>query len=246
MSPEEIRLTDVHRLLFGQAPVAFLLEVVLRSVFTYVVLLVTARLMGKRVAGQMSVMELTVMVTLGAAIGVPLQAPDRGILPAVLILLVAVAYQRGLNLWSFNSRRVELTIQGDSSTIVRDGCLDLGAMRRNVVSRERLFALLRQHGLVHLGQVRRAYLEADGHFSVYPTSDPSPGLCLVPQIDLDAFQKQFGVRDQHACRSCGNVVTRPDSPPDACGRCGSHRWSSAVRLTAFDRFASDASTDAAF
>lgn len=46
--------------------------------------------MGKRVAGQLSLSELAIIVTLGAAIGVPIQAADRGMLPAFVLLIVAV------------------------------------------------------------------------------------------------------------------------------------------------------------
>ena len=229
MKPDEIHLTDWHRLLVGQAPWAFLVEVLARAVVTYVILLVAMRLMGKRVAGQMSALELTIVVTLGAAIGVPLQAPDRGMVPAVVILLVAVVYQRGLNFWAFKSRKAELAFQGDVSLIVKEGCLDLGEMCAAVLSRERLFSVLRQQGLVHLGQVKRAYLEADGHFSIYRQDDPPPGLSLIPAADAALFEEQFRVPDRHACRSCGAVVHDGGWREARCPRCGEQSWSPAVR-----------------
>ncbi|MBV8483880.1 MAG: hypothetical protein JO077_13570 [Verrucomicrobia bacterium] len=40
--------------------------------------------MGRRVASQMTISELAVVVTLGAAIGVPLQAPEQGVLARYL------------------------------------------------------------------------------------------------------------------------------------------------------------------
>ena len=146
MDPQQLHPFDLHRLLIGHNPTWFLLEVGYRAVVTYVILWGAMRLMGKRVAGQMSALELTIVVTLGAAIGVPLQAPERGMVGAVVILLVAIVYQRGLNFWAFKSRKAELTLQGDVSTIVSDGCLDLPAMRAAVLSRERLFSALRQAG----------------------------------------------------------------------------------------------------
>jgi uncharacterized membrane protein YcaP (DUF421 family) len=152
-------------------------EVIARSIFTYVVLLVAARHIGKRVAGQMSVMKLTIMVTLGADIVVPLQAPDRGILPAVLILGVAIVYQRGLTLWSFENRWAELTIQRDVTTVVQDGCLDLGAMRRTVLSRESLFAILRQRGLKPRAGAAGV---PEGRGALQPLPGPRPAAGPVP------------------------------------------------------------------
>ncbi|MDB5326541.1 MAG: hypothetical protein JWM57_2110 [Phycisphaerales bacterium] len=235
MKPDQIHLTDWYRLLFGQAPLTFMIEVAGRAIVTYVILLVAMRLMGKRVAGQMSAMEITIIVTLGAAIGVPLQAPDRGILPAIVILGIAIIYQRGLNFLAFCSRRAEVTLQGDVVTMVSEGRLDLDVMRQSVMSRERLFSALRQAGLVHLGQVKRCYLEADGHFSIYRDQDPVPGLCLMPSCDMKLFERQFRVPEAFACRSCGAVLRDEGKRPGPCPNCNNDDWAPAVQTTEVGR-----------
>jgi hypothetical protein len=51
-------LFDVHRLLVGQAPGAFLAELFVRGVVIYVILVALPRLTGKRVAGQLSITDL--------------------------------------------------------------------------------------------------------------------------------------------------------------------------------------------
>jgi uncharacterized membrane protein YcaP (DUF421 family) len=105
MQPEQIQPFELKRLLIGQTPALFLLEIAVRAVVTYLILLVATRAMGKRVAGQMSVLELTIIVTLGAAIGVPLETPERGMLAAVVVLAIAVGYQWLVGLTTFKSRR---------------------------------------------------------------------------------------------------------------------------------------------
>src|SRR4051794_35116080 len=106
-------------------------------------LLVAMRLMGKRIGAQLTQSELAVVVSLGAAIGVPMQVPDRGMLPAILILAIAVGIQRGLNQLAARRRRVELITQGDVITLVEDGRMLLDNMRTTAMSRERLFSVLR-------------------------------------------------------------------------------------------------------
>jgi hypothetical protein len=95
MQQQQISLADWQRLLMGDAPWVFLLELLVRAVVVYLLLLLFMRWMGKRVAGQMSTTELAIILSLGAAIGLPLQAPDKGLLPAVAVLLVAVAFTGG-------------------------------------------------------------------------------------------------------------------------------------------------------
>ena len=50
----ENAVSAVHRILIGENPWSFLLEVSLRSAVIYAVLFVTMRLMGKRMAAQLS------------------------------------------------------------------------------------------------------------------------------------------------------------------------------------------------
>jgi uncharacterized membrane protein YcaP (DUF421 family) len=214
---------DPRRLLIGKTPPLFLLEIVLRAVFVYVVLLIAIRLMGKRVAGQLSLSELAVIVTLGAAIGVPIEVPEHGMLPAAIVLAVAIAYQRGIGLLSFRHRRVELLTQGDLIVLIRDGVLNLPAMRKSGLSRERLSAALRERGIEHLGEVRRMYFETSGAFSIYPADNPRPGLSIVPP-EHPGLQRQ---QDLAACLSCGTVVDQ-DRRSDKCASCGAQGWGEVV------------------
>jgi uncharacterized membrane protein YcaP (DUF421 family) len=87
MKKDEIHLEDIQRILFGQAPPQFLLEVFIRTVVIYISLLFIVRLLGKRMSGQLTIMEMAVMLTLGAIVSVPMQMPDRGLLQGALLLL---------------------------------------------------------------------------------------------------------------------------------------------------------------
>ncbi len=80
MEKREIKLDDTGRILFGEAPAEFLLEVLIRTLIIYVALLVTVRLMGKRMVGQLTISEMSVMLTLGAIVSPGMQAPATRLL----------------------------------------------------------------------------------------------------------------------------------------------------------------------
>src|ERR1700712_4165791 len=107
MKKEEIHIDDVKRILFGQAPPAFLLEVLIRTLIIFVFLLFVVRWLGKRMSGQLTIMEMTVMLTLGAIVSVAMQIPDRGILLSMLVLLVTLTFHLGLGKLGFKSARIE-------------------------------------------------------------------------------------------------------------------------------------------
>ena len=65
---QDLRLGDIQRILFGEAPPQFLLEVLIRTVIIFLALLVFLRLIGKRMGGVLTISELAVMLTLLSAI----------------------------------------------------------------------------------------------------------------------------------------------------------------------------------
>jgi uncharacterized membrane protein YcaP (DUF421 family) len=223
MKKEEIHLADWQRILLGQAPLEFLLEAALRTLVVYLVLLLAMRLLGKRMNAQLTVAELSVMIMLGGIVSVPMQMPDRGILQGVLVLGCMVGLYRGINYLSFKFKKVEYLTQGDLEIIVADGMLDLAAMKRTKLSRDQLFANLRAANIEHLGQVKRAYIEASGSFSIYEQEPPLPGLSVLPAKDTAILQAEPAEATQQACQNCGRMEATA-SRPAPCPRCGAAQW----------------------
>ena len=221
-------LTDYLRILMGDAPWSFLAEATIRLVLMYLLLLLGLRLMGKRMAGQFSRTELVALVSLAAGIGIPLLSADRGLLAPLIIASVVVLGQRLVVHWAAREPRVEQALQGNITTVVLDGVLQLDHMEEAVLSQERLFAQLRGESMEHLGQVRRLYMEANGTFSLVEETTPPAGLSLIPGWDHDFRQLQPVVPGSFACLKCGKVVPAPQLPTTACPHCQAHRWEPAV------------------
>jgi uncharacterized membrane protein YcaP (DUF421 family) len=217
----------IERLLIGDGPWAFLAEIVPRAVVMYLLLLVSMRLMGKRVAAQLSITELAVILMLGAAIGVPIQVSSQGVLPAVVVLLTVVCMQRVSSRAAVRWRRVEVLSQGDTRLVIRDGRMLLDSLKQNQMSREMLASELRAADVAHLGELRRAYLESSGALSLVRRKSPMPGLTLRPDMERSLLQ-DIGADGFFACWSCGNVVATDERPECACGFCGVRKWESAV------------------
>lgn len=209
-----LHLTDLHRLLFGEASPWFLVEVCLRAALTYVGVVAFMRLLGPRVAGQFTLFEMSVTVVIAAAIGVPLQSADRGLLPALLLVLTLVALQRLIAEISVRRRRFQTRISGDLSLLLVDGHLRLDALRSNALSRETMYGQVRACGYLHLGQVSRIYIEPSGAFTVVPAAAEMPGLPVVPAMDRELLE--FMPASGQACTACGMVLDEPETPCVVC------------------------------
>lgn len=71
---------------------SFLPETVLRSLIMFIVILISLRLLGKRGVKQLSIFELVVIIGLGSAAGDPMFYKDVGILPAIIVFSMVVAF----------------------------------------------------------------------------------------------------------------------------------------------------------
>ena len=232
MKKEDIHLDDIYRILFGQAPVAFLFEVLIRTVIVYVLLLLIIRWLGKRMSGQLTIMELAVMLTLGAIICVPMQAPDRGLLQGLVLLLCAVGFQRGISLLGIRYGKFEDFTQGKTSMLVKNGRLELAELTHNRISHSQLFAKLRSENIFNLGMVDRVYLEASGLYSIFKSKSPKSGLPILHMDDEDIVEGQSqataGGNDNEqlmACKNCGHVQEKPTTN---CENCGENDWIKAI------------------
>ena len=227
MKKEEIHIGDIKRWLFGQMPPEFVAEVALRTLLIYLVLLLVVRLFGKRMAGQITLVELSVMITLGAIASPVMQLPDRGILFGVVMLLVALLFQRGVNLLAFKNKRIEHAAVGKMNMLIKDGTLDLEQLDKTRITKEQLFALLREKKIQNLGKVKRAYLEACGKLSIYEGKEVLPGLPIFPPGDWEVISVQQPSPDHiMACNNCGHVQ-KTNGRQTVCDVCQTHEWSKA-------------------
>ncbi len=228
MKKEEIHLWDWQRILIGEAPVEFMLEVFIRTFIIYLLLLIAVRILGKRMSANITTFEMAVMLTLGAVVSVPMQAPDRGLLQGIVILVCVIALHRGLALLTFKSKKLEVLTQGDVSLLVKNGIIDVKELKRSAMSHEQLFAQIRNKNLRHLGQVKRVYLEACGIFSIYESSNPRPGLSILPAKDEKIARAQLKTHSYAACKNCGNITEGLVKEVGKCDNCGAKDWDRAV------------------
>jgi len=224
----ELTLRDWHRIVFGELPPGILLEVLLRTVVVYIILMVSMRMMGKRMASQISRLELTAMISLAAAIGVPVLAPEQGLIPAVIIAVIVVFVQRFISSKNRESKKFERATIGDLSIMVKDGVLQKDLMDKALISNERLKAQMRSEKLVHSGEIFRLYLEADGSFSTIKADQPNPGLRLIPDFDQDFYHFMLEQTDIRICNNCG-LKANEDQEKFKCKSCDHDEWSYAVK-----------------
>jgi uncharacterized membrane protein YcaP (DUF421 family) len=196
----------MHRFWIGEIPAEFYIELVIRSIFVYGLITCGMRYMGKRTTSQFSRSELAAIATLAAAGGLILLSPDRGLLPSIVVLGMLLLIKWFVNWRSFRSEKFEHMTEGRLDVMVSDGCIDYHQLKRSGISKEQLFSQLRNEEIIHLGELKRVYLEANGTFSIVKMDSAVPGLPVIPPWDKDFIAEQKQCPENKVCSNCGKPV----------------------------------------
>jgi uncharacterized membrane protein YcaP (DUF421 family) len=229
MKKEDIHISDWLRILVGDVPASFYLELLLRAAIIYLLLMLAMRFMGKRMSGLLSRNELVAMVSLAAAIGTPLTSPDRGIVPAVIIAIVVVYIQRWISGKAFRDEHFERYAIGELDILISDAVIDLEVLKKVRISRERLMAELRGSGIKQLGSVKRFYMEASGFFTLIENEEPNEGLLILPSWDEEFCKRLTPSETQITCGICGLLQPKETDRKTKCPHCREVAWADAVK-----------------
>ena len=158
-----------------------ILEIVLRTVVIYLVVLMGVRLSGKREVGQMTPFDLTLLLLISNSVQNAMTGSDTslvgGIAAAITLLLLnyLIAELSGTN------RRFHKVIEGQPTLLVHDGQLITAHLAKEHVSMDELERSLREHGINNYHDVALAVLEVDGSISClkYDELNPSANNHLV-------------------------------------------------------------------
>ncbi|WP_274630874.1 DUF421 domain-containing protein [Arvimicrobium flavum] len=223
---QAIHIFDWERMLFGEEPPLFLLEIAFRTAIVYGYALVLLRWLGSRTIGQLSTIEFLLVIALGSAVGDAMFYPDVPLLHALLVITVVVVANKGLDILIANSASAERAIDGIPEEAVRDGVICREFLEGNALSRNELFQQLREHGVEHLGEVAHAYIETDGALTVFKAKDNRPGLPVMPPWEIEEpTEMEPAERHQYpcpvACKRCGTIA---DLDAAACSYCSHDVW----------------------
>lgn len=226
MEQQIIQVFDWKRMLIGDEPPLFLLEIAFRTAVVYLYAMLLLRWLGSRTIGQLSTIEFLLVIALGSAVGDAMFYPDVPLLHALLVITVVVVANKGLDILIARNATAERAIDGIPEEAVRDGVVCRDFIDSTTLSENELFQQLREHGIEQLGEVAHAYVETDGVLTVFKSEEPRPGLPIVPpwEIEQPAEVKpgEIGAGDHPlACRRCG-AIAEPEAT--ACTRCDHDTW----------------------
>jgi hypothetical protein len=187
---------------------SFAAEIVIRVIIMFSMIILFLRFTGKRSVRQLSIFELTIILSLGSIAGDPMFTEDLPLIQAVLIMSMVIALYRLCTWTMMKYQPFEDFIEGRPIYIVEEGQLVLDKIEQGEMSHDEFFAEMRQQGIEHLGQIRYG-------LPLFPKQYQA-----VKQIDSGAC---------YACMHCG-YVDNISKPNQTCARCECNDWAQAINV----------------
>ena len=209
----------------------FALEIFIRVVVMFSMIILFLRFTGKRGVRQLSIFELTIILSLGSIAGDPMFTEDLPIIQAVIIMSTVIGLYRLCTWIMMKYQPFEDLLEGRAIYIVEGGQLVLDRIEKGKMSHDEFFAEMRQQGVEHLGQVRTGLLETDGKLSILLYTDDKV------RYGLPLFPKQYKAvelvkpNSNYACMDCGYVTCLSEAD-NLCPRCEDkcRKWALAMNV----------------
>jgi uncharacterized membrane protein YcaP (DUF421 family) len=143
------------------------MDIVIRSVLTFVVLWFVLRVSGKREVTQLSAFELILLVTLGDLISQTVLQEDFSLMGGFLAVGTFTLLSILLSWVGWRFPQTRPVLDGEPTVLLRDGKLDQTVMRYERLPLDDVLIAAREHSIRDLADVDLLVLEPDGTFSFF-------------------------------------------------------------------------------
>jgi uncharacterized membrane protein YcaP (DUF421 family) len=147
-------------------------EIILRTAVVYVVVLFLLRVAGKRELGQMSPVDLVVILVIANAVQNAMTGGDNSLIGGIIAAVTLVAMNTFFSRIGHRVPYLEHLFESDPTPLVQAGKLMKRNLEKENVEENELMMAAREHGIDDVAGVEAAYLERDGSISIIPKGAP--------------------------------------------------------------------------
>ena len=146
-------------------PTIHLAEIVLRGTLIYLFILFVLRVL-RREAGALSISDLLVVVLIADAAQNAMASEYKSITEGLVLISTIAFWDYFLEWLGFRVPTIYRLTHAAPLLLIKDGRLQRHHMRQEMITEEDLMGQLRQQGVETPKEVKKCYLEGDGHISI--------------------------------------------------------------------------------
>ena len=141
------------------------MDLVLRTVFAFVLILVITRAVGRRELSSMEPFDLILLVVIGDLVQQGVTQSDYSLTGATTVLVTMAVLVVATAWLSFRFARLRPVLEGEPTLLISDGELLTRNLRRERMTVDEIRAEARLQSIGSLSDIRYAVLETNGKIS---------------------------------------------------------------------------------
>ncbi|MFA5708389.1 DUF421 domain-containing protein [Mycolicibacterium sp.] len=156
------------------------LESIIRGTVTFLALLLLLRVVGRRESGGLGITDILLVVLVAQAAAAGLSRNDASMTDGLIVVVTMLFWSVAIDALSYRFPRLAPVLKAKPRPLIDDGELNHRLMRREFMTVEEVESQLRLHGIEHIGEVARAYIEPNGMISVFRSDGKQPEVAERP------------------------------------------------------------------
>jgi uncharacterized membrane protein YcaP (DUF421 family) len=153
-------------------PTESVAEMVIRGTIMYLGMFALLRVF-RRQAGSVGIADLLVIVVIADAAQNGMAGDSKSITEALILISTIVLWDWFFDWLGFRSPFWERVLQPEPLLLIEDGKTIKKNLDREFMTEDELLSQLREQGVGKISEVKKCYLESNGHFSVLTDISPS-------------------------------------------------------------------------
>ncbi|HTQ08538.1 MAG TPA: YetF domain-containing protein [Fimbriimonadaceae bacterium] len=163
------------------AQVEFLLSVALNTAVIYAFLIIAVRLVGRRHLGQLTALDMLILLLLGSAVETSMVRANTSLRAGLVSAAILLVLNKLLNLAMLRSRRFNHLVGAGPLLLVHDGKFVEENMKRLGMTKNEVIEAIRERECASIAELRYAVFEANGEINIVYRDQPvseaeSPGV----------------------------------------------------------------------
>ena len=138
----------------------------IRATLLYAAVIFLIRLMGKRQIGELQPSELVMTILISEIASIPMQDNNIPIAHSVAALFLLVSFEILTSAIGLKSYKLRTVLQGHPVIVIRNGQIDMKALKKLRMTVNDLVSALRQKDVFDISQISYAIFETNGQISV--------------------------------------------------------------------------------
>ena len=146
-------------------------EIIIKSIYFFILILLVLRVLGKREVGEISVFDLVVLLIIADIATLGINDGWVELLLSTISMLTLLGLQKLFAFLTLRFPKFRNVVDYKPSIIIYDGKLNLKEMKKQSYTMDDLITQSRNMGVMDLNEIKLAILESTGQLSIYKKND---------------------------------------------------------------------------